>query len=272
MPELPEVETVVRGLRPGVVGRRVAGVITDASGMVQAPRQFRQKLTGQRFERIDRHGKWMFFRLSDGPTLVLHLGMTGRLEVVERRLPLMAHTHLRVRLDDGRELRFVDPRRFGTIRFCEADEFTREFGPTRLGPEATRVALGYMEQVLRGTERRIKAVLLDQRRIAGIGNIYADEILYAARVHPARPGRSLYPDEIDAIHRAIKRVLARAIRHQGTSIRDYVTAHGVPGAFQKRLAVYGRAGLACKSCPVGVELSREIIPGRATHFCPACQS
>ena len=145
-------------------------------------------------------------------------------------------------------------------------------GPDRLGPEATTITLAQWKAALERTQRRLKAVLLDQRSVAGIGNIYADEILFAARLAPTRSGCSLDDAEVARLHRATKKILTRAIRSQGTSIRDYVDANGVPGEFQKRLAVYGRADQPCKGCGHPVELDRTVVTGRATHWCPRCQT
>lgn len=273
MPELPEVETVVRGVRPRTVGRRVAAVRLASALMARSfVGSFRRKLAGREILRLDRHGKWMFFRLDDGNTLVIHLGMTGRLGVERSDAPLLPHTHLRLALDEGtEELRFVDPRRFGELLLCDEQAYLGRFGPGKLGPDATRITVAQYRSALSRTQRRIKCVLLDQRSVAGIGNIYADEILFAARLHPSRRGSEVTLPEIKALHRATGTVLRQAIRHNGTSIRDYVTSAGVPGEFQERLLVYGRAQLPCRVCQTPIAVDRGIVSGRSTHWCPICQ-
>lgn len=274
MPELPEVETVVRDIRPRVVGRRIHAVRHASPLMAQSQvGSFKTKLAGREIRELVRHGKWMFFRLTDDNTLVIHLGMTGRLLVEPARSPVARHTHLRLGLDEGgEELRFIDPRRFGELALYSPAGIAARFGAPRLGPDATRVTRRQLAASVTRAHRRLKAILLDQRVVAGIGNIYADEILFAARLAPQTLGTELAPPEIDRLHRALRRVLARAIRHNGTSIRDYVTGQGVPGDFQRLLRVYGRAKLPCKICQHPIELNRGIVTGRATHWCPACQT
>ncbi|MFO0947648.1 MAG: DNA-formamidopyrimidine glycosylase [Planctomycetota bacterium] len=274
MPELPEVETVVRDLRPRTVGRCIRKV-RHASPLMAESRigPFDKALRGRTVSAIDRRGKWMFFRLSDGNTLVIHLGMTGRLEVVEAKRELLRHTHLRLNLDDGsEELRFVDPRRFGELLLCAPEHLDERFGPKHLGSDALKICLGELADALGKSRRNLKSILLDQRVVAGIGNIYADEILFESRLAPDRLGTKLKAGEIKRLHRSIGVVLRRAIRHNGTSIRDYVTGNGVPGEFQNRLRVYGRSNLPCKICGTPIEWSREVVNGRTTHWCPSCQS
>jgi formamidopyrimidine-DNA glycosylase len=274
MPELPEVETVVRQLRPELVGRAIRRVVHVSALMAKSELgPFESLLPRRQIERLERHGKWMFLRLSDGNTLVVHLGMTGRLGIVGARTRPLPHTHLRLALDDGaRELRFSDPRRFGELLLVGPATFAEQFGLGRLGPDATRITRRQLAEIFAGTRRCLKAVLLDQRSLAGIGNIYADEILFEAGLYPGRLGRDLASSDIERVHRAMGRVLRRAIRHNGTSIRDYVTGNGVPGEFQNYLNVYGRADQPCKKCSTAIELIRTVVRGRATFWCPACQA
>lgn len=274
MPELPEVETVVRGLRPLLEGRRILDVRHASTIMARSAHgRFDELLPRRTILRLDRHGKWMFFRLSDGQTLVIHLGMTGRLAVTPSDQAAVPHTHLRLSLegDPIEELRFVDPRRFGEILVCDGTAMEERFGAHRLGPEALRVNVRQWRKVLDSSKRVLKAVLLDQRAIAGIGNIYADEILFDCGIYPGRRALSLKDEERARLARSVRRVLRRAIEGHGTTIRDYVTAHGVPGEFQNRLNVYGRANQPCKRCKERIELHRGIVTGRATYFCPRCQ-
>ena len=273
MPELPEVETVVRAIRPRTVGRVIRGVPHASPLMARTDTgRFAERLRGRRIERLDRHGKWMFFHLSDEAVFVAHLGMTGRLGIAERDAESAPHTHLRLRLGDGaEELRFSDARRFGELWVYRPDAWYRRFGPHRLGPDALRITTGDLAKRLRLARRRLKAVLLDQRAVAGIGNIYADEVLFESSLNPARSANRLRPEESARLHHAVGSVLRRAIRCNGTSIRDYVTAEGVPGEFQERLNVYGRADLPCKKCSTRIELTRTVVTGRATYWCPVCQ-
>lgn len=233
---------------------------------------FKKALAGESLARLERHGKWMFFRLSGGNTLVIHLGMTGRLGVFAADEALLPHTHLRLALDDGsQELRFVDPRRFGELCLYSPDRWSERFGPKKLGPDALKITQRQYHEILATTERRLKAILLDQRSVAGIGNIYADEILFAARINPSRRGCELANAEVASLHQATGAVLRQAIRHNGTSIRDYVTGEGVPGEFQEFLRVYGRAELPCRVCSTPIQRTRTIVSGRSTHWCPICQ-
>lgn len=273
MPELPEVETVVRGLRPLVEGRRIASCRRASPLMARSDGgSFRRRLAGRRFLRIERRGKWMFFRLDGGDTLAIHLGMTGRLTIEPSTRPPTPHTHLRLALEAGaRELRLADPRRFGELLLCGPEAWERRFGDGRLGPDAADVSVGDLRAAACRTRRAIKAVLLDQRAVAGVGNIYADEILFDARIHPARRACDLSERDLARLRGAMRRVLRRAVLARGSTIRDYANADGRPGEFQLRHRVYGRAGSPCRRCGAPVELSRAVVSGRATHFCPACQ-
>lgn len=274
MPELPEVETIVRRIRPRVVGREVVRVVHASNKMARSTvGSFRRGLAGRRFVAMDRHGKWMFLGLDDANTLVVHLGMTGRLSLADADDPSAPHTHLRLLLSIGRqELRFSDSRRFGELYLCNATERKTRFGPTHLGPDALAIRPRDLAHRLTHTRRSIKAALLDQRVVAGVGNIYADEILFAAAIAPMTPAwRAVQPSGAPLL-KAVRDVLNAAIRHNGTTIRDYVTADGVPGQFQQRLAVYGRDKQPCRRCATAIELSRTIVSGRATYWCPRCQA
>lgn len=273
MPELPEVETVVRGLAPLIVGRTIRACPHVSPLMVpKNSRAWEARLAGQRILRIDRQGKWIFVRLSAGDTLVVHLGMTGRLMVAPQREPPLPHTHLRIALDRRvRELRLVDPRRFGELMLLDQDEWTRQFSPARLGPDALTHRAVMLLRILEGTKRSLKAVLLDQRALAGIGNIYADESLYRANLHPRTRGCDLDQDQVRRLSKSIRQVLRRAVEAGGSTIRDYVDARGEAGMFQHRHLVYGRAGQPCRRCRSLILVDRTIVRGRATHFCPQCQ-
>jgi formamidopyrimidine-DNA glycosylase len=248
VPELPEVETVVRELRPHLVGRRIRAL-----------------------RAIRRRGKWILLDLDQDLHLVIHLGMTGQLTVKAASERPHPHTHLLFSLDEGRhELRFRDVRRFGSATlFTSGEELERFFEGARLGPEPFNVNAQYWRERLAATRRCLKAILLDQRVVAGVGNIYADESLFQACLHPARLGVDTSPAEALRLRRAVIRVLSRAIAQRGSSIRDYVGGSGRKGQYQNEFRVYHRAGQPCPRCRGPIECIR--LAGRATHFCARCQ-
>lgn len=266
MPELPEVETVVRTLAPSLAGRHIVAVDLRRDDILQ-PRgiDLPALLVGQLVSRIDRRGKKILIRLSGGDTLGIHLGMTGRLTMEPRQSETRPHTHLFVDLSDGGQMRFRDPRRFGGIWWLAAEESSDE----NLGPEALQIRPAQLARDLARTSRAIKTALLDQSLIAGLGNIYVDESLFEAGIHPQIAGKDLSPAQIARLTRAIKLTLRRAIRSGGSSLRDYVDANGDAGAFQKLHRVYDRKGQPCRKCETVIE--RVVLGGRSTHFCPKCQ-
>ena len=220
---------------------------------------------------VKRHGKWIFVPLANGRTLVIHLGMTGQLTVSPQAVPRAAHTHVVLGLDGtGTQLRFRDIRRFGSVSLLAPngtiEKYVEELG---LGPEPFHVEAAYWREQLARTRRALKAVLLDQRVVAGVGNIYADESCFAARLHPARLGNSLTNREIGRLAQAVPRVLTRAIDKRGSTIRDYVGGSGLRGGFQDEFCVYGRTGKPCIRCGNTIRHTR--LAGRSTHFCPRCQ-
>lgn len=271
MPELAEVETIARQLAQ-LVGRRVGRVrVVGRSDFVRTPRRLGW-LVGRRLAGVERRGKWLLVTAGDGQRqpvqLLLHLGMTGRLLVVPASTPLGPHTHVCIELEGEQELRYADTRRFGALAVQKAGE--RLAPLARLGPDALQISVE--EFCLRLSPRRaaIKALLLDQRVLAGLGNIYADESLWRARLHPACPAARLAPEQLRRLWRAIRGVLAQAIRWRGTSVSDYVDLSGRPGSFQRHLRVYGRAGRPCPRCRAPIERLR--IAGRSSYFCPCCQA
>jgi formamidopyrimidine-DNA glycosylase len=270
MPELPEVETVVRDLRPLLVGRTIRSV--RRSGLrLRKPWKpsWDAVVRNARVASIRRRGKWILVDVNDSSVLRVHLGMTGQFTVVPASDTEPDHLHLRFELDNGAELRYRDPRRFGLAewfgdRVALAETMDRELGPEPFGVDA-----GYFRDAMSGASRNLKAILLDQTILAGVGNIYADEALFRARLHPDRRGRSLNAGQCDRLRESIEAVLTRAIEYRGSSIRDYVGGSGLRGGFQNELSVYGRAGEACPECGAGVKCMR--LAGRASHFCPRCQ-
>lgn len=272
MPELPEVETVVRELRPQLLGRRIAAVRASRQPLRRPwSKRWNAVISNQEVRSVSRRGKWILLALANDRFLVIHLGMTGQLTVVDAREPSRPHTHLVFPLDGGdRQLRFRDVRRFGSARvFMEPNRLRQFFAAARLGPEPFELDAEYWESCFRHTRRCLKAVLLDQRVVAGVGNIYADESLFEARLHPARLGKAIHHDEAARLRKAVVTVLERAIAKRGSSIRDYVGGSGQKGAFQEEFRVYGRTDLPCTTCGTAIVCVR--LAGRSTHFCPCCQ-
>ena len=275
MPELPEVETVRRGLERHAVGRQITAVELIHPGVIAgACRNFAPAVRGGRVEAVERKGKVLAVRFAPAKRksplyLVVRLGMTGQLLVVPRAEPLQPHTHLRLVLDDGaKEIRYRDVRRFGRLRCAtrvELDEIL-----ARLGPDAREITGEQFLHALRGRTAPIKSWLMNQRFLAGVGNIYADESLFAARIHPRTPAGRLSLPAARRLHRAVKRVLDRAVAFQGTSFRDYRDTEGQMGRFWEKLRVYQRTGEPCRRCRLPIR--RIVVGGRSTHFCPHCQS
>jgi formamidopyrimidine-DNA glycosylase len=271
MPELPEVETVVREIRPLVVGSRIAAVKVGRRSL-RRPwlRQWSKRIPGRTIRAVRRRGKWIVIDL-DGPQLVMHLGMTGQLTVVPASSRLADHTHLIFTLDSAvQQLRFRDVRRFGSATlFADCQTTEAFFADADLGPEPFDVDAVYWRNCLQRTARCLKAVLLDQRVVAGVGNIYADEALFEARLLPTRLGKDLQAREAVRLRQAVGRVLQKAIDKRGSSIRDYVGGSGLKGEFQNEFTVYGRTGEPCIRCKALIV--RIVLAGRSTHFCQRCQ-
>jgi formamidopyrimidine-DNA glycosylase len=267
MPELPEVETVVRTLRPRLLGTAIRSVTVHRPDVVKPiDIDLRPALIGRTITSLARRGKRIVFQLDDGGCFYIHLGMTGRLTLANRRAPLEKHTHLVARFRQiSDELRFRDPRRFGGIFWCSQPLDANE----PLGPEPMELNPSRLIRLLARTTRAIKSALLDQRLVAGLGNIYVDEALFRARIHPLTRSSALSAEQVRWLNRAIKTTLRRAIRHRGSTLRDYVDANGAAGGFQLLHHVYDRADEPCRSC--GTRIARIVLGGRSTHFCPNCQ-
>jgi len=273
VPELPEVETVARDLRGAVTGRRIEGVTVLRPDVVRYPdgTTLPALLTGQRFERVERLGKYLLLGLDSGDELMVHLGMTGHLLVCDADDPVPKHTHIRAALDDGRELRFDDARRFGRIAYGSRETLSDARVMPRLGVEPLSEAFSQasLDAVLRHTTRTIKAALLDQKGVAGLGNIYIDEACFMAGIRPTRRCHRLTRRERAALLDAIPRVLASAVANRGSSVDDYRDVWNGRGSNQERLQVYGRAGEPCFEC--GATLRRTQTAGRTTVYCAHCQ-
>ena len=273
MPELPEVETVRRQLEPVLVGRRFERVEIDDPRLVRPfePAAVAAELEGERVAEVDRRGKYLIFRFESGRVLLVHLRMTGsfrhRRDGAGEDDP---HRRAVVRLDDGSDVAYRDVRRFGTWLLVEPEEL-EPYLADRLGEEP--LVAGFtparLARRLAGRRAPIKAVLLDQRTLAGLGNIYVDEALWGARLHPKRPAGELDANDVRRLHGAIRRVLETAIERRGSTLRDYSTPRGRRGSMQRAFKVYGRTNEPCDRCGTPIEKTR--TGGRGTWYCPHCQ-
>jgi formamidopyrimidine-DNA glycosylase len=281
MPELPEVETVARGLRQAILGRRILSVTLGKTDFIDDPVALEQHLPGRRIEAVERYGKFMLLRLSAGvatngnagddgakqASLLVHLGMTGQLAPSPAEKPPEKHTHVCMLLDDGRELRYTDARRFGRIAYLTEDPLAEEL--TRFGADPLEVSKEEFVKRICARRARIKALLLDQGVLRGIGNIYADESLWRAKIHPAQIGAKSSQKQAETLWRALQGILRKAIVMRGSSISDFLDAEGEPGEYQRRHRAYGREGKACHRCKTTIR--RGIVAGRSSYFCPKCQ-
>ena len=272
MPELPEVETIARGL-----AKRLTGDVIESVWLGSKPEPLKSPaaeieatLLSKKIADVRRSGKHIVFDLvqpgtkaeqSAAAQWIVHLGMTGRLLVCSPDTEVAKHTHALLRLASGRELRFVDPRRFGRLAVIE------KFSPP--GAEPLSISPTDFAVLFRGRKTPIKSALLNQKLLSGVGNIYADEALYRARVRPRRRAASLTADELRLLHQGLKQVLQEAIRLGGSSISDYVNSEGEEGFFQLKHRVYGREGKPCRKC--GTPVKRVVIAARSSHYCPKCQ-
>ena len=270
MPELPEVETVANGVHERVRGARIESVtIGPHKEPLKSPAsQIEDTLTGARIDRVRRVGKTIVLdvtRHGGAPAqMTVHLGMTGRLLVSKAEVPVPPHTHATLHLHDGREVRFVDPRRFGRVGIVE--EGTHYEGP---GAEPLTISEPDFAALFRGRKTPIKSALLNQSLLHGVGNIYADESLFRAGIRPKRHAGRLTRAELARLHASLQTVLKHAIQLGGSSVSDYVDADGVRGFFQLEHRVYSRTGAPCKDC--GAPVQRIVLGGRSTHFCKHCQ-
>ena len=277
MPELPEVEHLRRTLEPLLLGRRVVDATLHRRDVLRldandrrSPHRRTDLLVGRRLVQLRRRGKQLSIHADDDTALVVHLGMSGQVLHLApgARADRADHVHATWRLDDASRLLFRDPRRFGGLWAIRSSaDLDRRLAP--LGPDALEILAPDLHRRLGRTTRAVKAALLDQRLVAGVGNIYADEALHIARIHPLRPGASLARDETRALARALRAVLRAAIDDGGSTLRDYRDATGRSGRRQNAHAVYGRAGRSCLTC--GTTLEALSVTQRTTVFCPHCQ-
>jgi formamidopyrimidine-DNA glycosylase len=268
MPELPEVETIVRGLARRVTGHTIESVWIGSrpQPLKSPPQLIAQTLEGRRIVSVSRAGKHIIFDLmgntKSAAQWVVHLGMTGRMVVCESKAEIAKHTHLIAKLATGNELRFVDPRMFGKLSV-----HTGGFDPG--GIEPLEVTEEQFIKLFRGRKTPIKSALLNQKLVRGVGNIYADESLFRAGIRPRRRAAAVTRQELSKLHRAVRQVLREAIKLGGSSVSDYVDADGEEGFFQLRHRVYGREGEPCLVCKTPIR--RVVLAGRSSHYCPKCQ-
>jgi formamidopyrimidine-DNA glycosylase len=281
MPELPEVETVARGLRRAILGRRIVSVTLGKTDFIDDPVALEEHLPGRQIAAVERFGKFMLLRLSSSArlgsilrngeaapaALLVHLGMTGQIAPMPSAQPREKHTHVCLLLDDGRELRYTDARRFGRIAYLTEGPLAKELGG--FGVDPLDVSDEEFASRIRGRRARIKALLLDQSVLRGVGNIYADESLWRAKIHPARLGAQLTKDQAKTLRRVLQEILRKAILMRGSSISNFLDAEGEPGEYQRHHRAYGREGKACYRCQTSVR--RAIVAGRSSYFCPKCQ-
>jgi len=270
MPELPEVETVVRGLRQPLIGRRIERMWQDWAPTIHspAPQEFAARAAGQRVRAIHRRGKYILIEL-DHDTLVIHLKMSGRLYVTaaDEEHEADRWVHVRFDLDGGRQLRFSDLRKFGRVYLTDdVERLLSHLGPEPLSDDFT---LAGFREGMRGRKRAIKSLLMQQEFLAGVGNIYADEALYRAGIHPATRVDLLTEDDTELLHQTIRAALEAGIEHEGASINWYRKPDGDKGSSQDHFYVYGRTNLPCRAC--GSAINKIRVAQRGTHFCPQCQ-
>ncbi|MBI3959349.1 MAG: bifunctional DNA-formamidopyrimidine glycosylase/DNA-(apurinic or apyrimidinic site) lyase [Chloroflexi bacterium] len=270
MPELPEVETYVRELRPQLAGKRIVQGHVHWPRIIAQPESapFLELIRGRRFDSFDRRGKYILLGLDSGESLIIHLRMTGEIRVHPATVEADKHTHLLLDLESGERLHYRDPRKFGRV-WLVTDPATvlGKLGPEPLSAGFTPAGFG---ERLAGRSASIKALLLDQTILAGVGNIYADEALFLAKIDPRRRGGTLSPAEVAALHEAVRAVLQAGIEGRGSSLQNYAPPGGAKGVFQEQHQVFRRTDQSCYRC--GAPIRRVVLAQRSTHFCPECQT
>jgi formamidopyrimidine-DNA glycosylase len=274
LPELPEVETIKRTLEERIVGKRIKSiqVLLEKIVLPLNVEQFKIRVEGSTITGLDRRGKYLLVHLSSSCVLIISLRMTGRLIFVPsgKDILINKHTHLVFEFDDGSFLHFNDVRKFGTIHCVPEEKLDNSPEIAKLGPEplGSEFSETLLKEMLHSKRKKIKQLLLDQTFIAGIGNIYADEILFQAGIHPEALPKSLTSSQVHSLFQAIVSVLNEGVKHRGTTIKDYVDGDGITGNYQDYLKVYGRKG---KKCYCGKQIETIKLGGRTAHFCPGCQ-
>ncbi|MGB2697347.1 MAG: bifunctional DNA-formamidopyrimidine glycosylase/DNA-(apurinic or apyrimidinic site) lyase [Candidatus Zixiibacteriota bacterium] len=277
MPELPEVETIVQGLRKSVIGKRIKSAYADGCRIFNQ-KNFCKGLVGNKIKSVSRRGKFIILELSDNYHLLIHLGMTGGLFHQRKGVPKDKHDHLILKFTDSKtELRYNDQRKFGRIRKLKTvnrepktDNRQLITDLSQLGCEPLEISANEFVKLVGKRKGRIKPLLLNQTIIAGIGNIYSDEALFEARIHPLTPANRISKQKLKKLHKAIQQILKKAILAGGSSVDNYTNLQGERGFFQLEHKVYAREGEKCKRC--GTKIKRIRITQRSTHFCPKCQN
>lgn len=273
MPELPEVETIRRSLEEKIKGKTLVGVEVSLEKMFKGTVSEDPKdgISGRKIKSLERRGKYLIIHLTGGMAMVIHLRMTGQLMYCSPEIEKAKHTHVIFHLDDKCELRFTDQRQFGKVQLVPEKELDSISGLKSLGvePFSSEFSREWFKKELRNKRTKIKPLLLDQTFVAGIGNIYADEALFRAKINPERVAATLSPREASKLFMTIREVLEEGINNKGTSIKDYIDGEGQQGNNQNNLRVYGRDGQPCMKC--GKTIEKKSIGGRSSHFCPKCQ-
>jgi formamidopyrimidine-DNA glycosylase len=277
VPELPEVEVVRKDLERDVLGKKIKDVDVRLPRIIRRHKQkkeFTTPLVGRKITKIDRRGKYILLWLDSGDVLVMHLGMSGRVERATGRKPLEKHTHAVIKFQVGGELRFVDMRQFGELFVTAGDQIAgvKELQHIAIDPLEDSFTWQHFSEILASRRLKLKALLMDQKFISGLGNIYSDEVLFAAGLRHNRLSDTLSSQEVRRLYRSLQEVLQEAIRYRGTTLDDeaYFDLFGKPGEFQNELKVYGRQGLPCRRCRTPIETVK--LSGRSAYFCPQCQS
>ncbi len=270
MPELPEVETIVRGLKRTVLGKKIKAITIVPSRVLRNKLSyFKRNLIGLKIIGVKRRGKNIILQLSSGNLILIHLGMTGNLIYLKRPAPLIKHDHLNMEFSDKSQLRYNDPRKFGKFKLVKSSRIENIGDLKSLGPEPLEITENDFIRLLQTRRGRIKSTLLNQKFIAGIGNIYADEALFEAKIYPEEKPCNISSNRLKKLHQAIQKILKKAIHAGGSSIDNYLDVEGKQGFFQFYHKVYGKTGKPCPRCKTRIK--RITLNQRSTHFCPQCQ-
>ena len=268
MPELPEVQTIVSGLKKTVLGKKIKSIFSDSSRVLSG-KDFSRELVEGKIVDVKRRSKFIIIELSNNRAILIHLGMTGNLFYLKKEAPKEKHDHLILRFSDNSQLRYNDPRKFGKIKIVNLPELKNLPEISQLGPEPLKISLNDFANIFRKRKGRIKTSLLNQKLLAGLGNIYSDETLFDAKIHPLTKIDTLNPEKLKSLYCSIKKILKKAIQAGGTSVDNYLNVDGEKGFFQFKLKVYGREGEPCPRC--GARIKRIRINQRSSHYCPRCQ-
>jgi formamidopyrimidine-DNA glycosylase len=268
MPELPEVQTIVSGLKKTILGKNIKSIFSDSS-RVFSGRDFSKELVRGKIVDVKRRGKYIIIDLSNNRAILIHLGMTGNLFYLKKEVPKEKHDHLILRFSDSSQLRYNDPRKFGKIKRITLPESKSVPEISQLGPEPLEISFKDFADIFQKRKGRIKTSLLNQKILAGLGNIYSDEALFDAKIHPLTKINTLNREKLKSLYHSIKKILKKAIKAGGTSVDNYLNIDAKKGFFQFKLKVYGKEAKLCPRCCA--KIKRIKINQRSSHFCPRCQ-